>query len=211
MLKKYTSGLLLLCALALSHTAWANDNASRQPLTLYLVLHDDLSHHNTLELRQDYFAWLIKDLESFTDRYVRLAFIRDVPGLTDFAYQNDDVDETYYAWKTTMDRYVIDNDMERNATNKYLLLTQNKINSKTLGASEDKSYTGIASLETFTIPAHELGHMLGGTHEAAEVLYKGGWWCQTNIIESHEKIRSNCYVYSDANKQIMAEHLNRFP
>ncbi|ALU62956.1 MULTISPECIES: hypothetical protein [Pseudomonas syringae group] len=211
MLKKYTSGLLLLCALALSHTAWANDNASRQPLTLYLVLHDDLSHHNTLELRQDYFAWLIKDLESFTDRYVRLAFIRDVPGLTDFAYQNDDVDETYYAWKNTMDRYVIDNDMERNATNKYLLLTQNKINSKTLGASEDKSYTGIASLETFTIPAHELGHMLGGTHEAAEVLYKGGWWCQTNIIESHEKIRSNCYVYSDANKQIMAEHLNRFP
>ncbi|AVX25521.1 Uncharacterized protein ALO42_00814 [Pseudomonas syringae pv. atrofaciens] len=211
MLKKYTSGLLLLCALALSHTAWANDNASRQPLTLYLVLHDDLSHHNTLELRQDYFAWLIKDLESFTDRYVRLAFIRDVPGLTDFAYQNDDVDETYYAWKNTMDRYVIDNDMERNATTKYLLLTQNKINSKTLGASEDKSYTGIASLETFTIPAHELGHMLGGTHEAAEVLYKGGWWCQTNIIESHEKIRSNCYVYSDANKQIMAEHLNRFP
>ena len=211
MLKKYTSGLLLLCALALSHTAWANDNASRQPLTLYLVLHDDLSHHNTLELRQDYFAWLIKDLESFTDRYVRLAFIRDVPGLTDFAYQNDDVDETYYAWKNTMDRYVIDNDMERNATNKYLLLTQNKINSKNLGASEDKSYTGIASLETFTIPAHELGHMLGGTHEAAEVLYKGGWWCQTNIIESHEKIRSNCYVYSDANKQIMAEHLNRFP
>ncbi|ELS44540.1 hypothetical protein JTE78_22965 [Pseudomonas syringae pv. aptata] len=211
MLKKYTSGLLLLCALALSHTAWANDNASRQPLTLYLVLHDDLSHHNTLELRQDYFAWLIKDLESFTDRYVRLAFIRDVPGLTDFAYQNDDVDETYYAWKNTMDRYVIDNDMERNATTKYLLLTQNKINSKTLGASEDKSYTGIASLETFAIPAHELGHMLGGTHEAAEVLYKGGWWCQTNIIESHEKIRSNCYVYSDANKQIMAEHLNRFP
>ncbi|MBI6719388.1 hypothetical protein [Pseudomonas syringae] len=211
MLKKYTSGLLLLCALALSHTAWANDNASRQPLTLYLVLHDDLSHHNTLELLQDYFAWLIKDLESFTDRYVQLAFIRDVPGLTDFAYQNDNVDETYYAWKNTMDRYVIDNDMERNATTKYLLLTQNKINSKTLGASEDKSYTGIASLETFAIPAHELGHMLGGTHEAAEVLYKGGWWCQTNIIESHEKIRSNCYVYSDANKQIMAEHLNRFP
>lgn len=211
MLKKYTSCLLLLCALALSHKAWANDNPSRQPLTLYLVLHDDLSHHNIHELRQDYFAWLIRDLESFTDRYVRLAFIRDVPGLTDFAYQNDDVDETYYAWKNRMDRHVINNGMERNATTRYLLLTQNKINSNTLGASEDKSYTGIASLETFAIPAHELGHMLGGTHKAAEVLYKGGWWCQTNIIESHEKIRSNCYVYSDANKQIIAEHLNRYP
>ncbi|MCK9743372.1 hypothetical protein [Pseudomonas syringae] len=210
MIKKYTS-CLLLCALALSHAAWANNSLSRQPLTLYLVLHNDTSHHGAQELRQDYFAWLIKDLESFTGRYVRLAFIRDVPGLTDFAYQSDDVDETYYAWKNRMDRYVIDNGLERNATTKYLLLTQNRINSKTLGASTDKSYTGIASLETFTIPAHELGHMLGGTHEAAEVIYKGGWWCQTNIIESHEKIRSNCYVYSDANKQIIADHLNRFP
>ncbi|MEX6663993.1 hypothetical protein [Pseudomonas sp. W2-17] len=211
MFKKYTSCLLLLCALAMSHTAWANDNASRKPLTLYLVLHDDISHYNTHELRQDYFAWLIKDLESFTDRYVRLAFISDVPGLTDFAYQNDDVDETYYAWKNKMDRYVFDNGMQRNATTKYLLLTQNRINSDTLGASTDKSYTGIASLETFAIPAHELGHMLGGTHEAAEVLYKGGWWCQTNIVEKHGDLYSNCYVYSDANKQIIAEHLNRHP
>ncbi|KPC31448.1 Uncharacterized protein ABJ99_2818 [Pseudomonas syringae pv. cilantro] len=211
MLKKYTNYLLLFCTLALSHGAWADQTGSKRPLTLNLVLHDDLAHHNTHELRQDYFAWLIKDLESFTDRYVRLTFIRDIPGLTDFAYQNDDVDETFYAWKNRMDRYVIDSGMERDATTKYLLLTQNKINSNTLGASEDKSYTGIASLETYAIPAHELGHMLGGTHEAAEILYKGGWWCQTNIIESHEKIRSNCYVYSDANKQIIAEHLNRHP
>ena len=211
MLKKYTSCLLLLCSLALSHTAWANDNAFRKPLTLYLVLHDDISHYSTHELRQDYFAWLIKDLESFTDRYVQLAFIRDVPGLTDFAYQNDDVDKTYSAWKDKMDRYVIKNGTQRNETTKYLLLTQNRINSDTLGASTDTGYTGIASLETFTIPAHELGHMLGGTHEAAEVRYKRGWWCQTNIVEKHGDIYSNCYVYSDANKQIIAEHLNRYP
>ncbi|MDU8502608.1 hypothetical protein RYB01_25955 [Pseudomonas syringae] len=207
MFKTIASSLLLIATFTLCQAALADDT-SKRPLFFFLLIHDDVKETSDERLTQDYFAWLIKDLESFTDRRVHLQFVRNVPDVTDFQYKNENTDQTYGAWRSEINQYLKEQNLPINGTSKYLLVTQSKMNSTTAGFNGN---TGIASLETFTAPAHELGHMLGGTHELAEVIYKGGWWCETNLVATRQFVRANCYVYSDKNKQKIAANLSEFP
>ncbi|MDU8456397.1 MULTISPECIES: hypothetical protein [Pseudomonas syringae group] len=210
MFKTIAKSLLLIAAFALSQAALAEGDSQR-PLFLFLFIHDDVKETSNERLTEDYFTWLIKDLESFTGRRVHLQFVRNVTDVTDVEYKNDNLDQTYAIWKGRLNQYLSEQNLPKNGTTKYLLLTQSKLNSGTLGFATLNGHTGIASLATFTAPAHELGHMLGGTHELAEVIYKGGWWCETNLVATRQSIRANCYVYSDKNKQKIAANLSEFP
>ncbi|MBA1232357.1 hypothetical protein G7013_22165 [Pseudomonas viridiflava] len=211
MLKTLTRSLLVIATLLLGQMALADDSTSRRPLFFFLFLHDDVKETDTERLVTHYFAWLVKDLESFTGRRVHMQFLRGIPTLTDFAYKGGDSDAIYGAWKQRVDQYLNAQNLPRNGTTKYLLVTQDKIDSSTLGFTVDKGYTGIASLDTYTAAAHELGHMLGGTHELAKVLYRDGWWCETNLVAVRQVVRANCYVYSDKNKQRIAANLSEYP
>ncbi|MCD5995386.1 hypothetical protein KDX38_17580 [Pseudomonas sp. CDFA 602] len=215
MFKAIATSLLMAVTLSLCHGVLANDlpdgPPSKRPLFFYLVIHDDLPQAKIDSLVENHFAWLIKDLESFTGRRINLEFIRNAPALTDFSYKGDDTDQLSALWKKQVDQYMNTHNLPRNHTTKYLLLTNNSINSKVMGFAIDKGYAGIASLETYPAPAHELGHMLGGHHDSAEVLYQNGWWCETNLMPTRVNLRANCYVFSDENKQRIAAHLSEYP
>ncbi|PBQ08125.1 hypothetical protein CCL07_08140 [Pseudomonas congelans] len=210
MFKTIARSLLLVAAFTLSLAALA-DNASKRPLFFFLFIHDDVKETDDARLAEEYFSWLIKDLESFAGRRVHLQFIRNIPDVTDARYKGENLDQTYIAWKNRLNQYLNEKNLPLNGTTKYLLVTQDKMNSGTLGFATLGGYTGIASLETFTAPAHELGHMLGGTHELAEVIYHKAWWCETNLVDTRKNIRSNCYFYSDKNKEKIAANLSEFP
>ncbi|KPY74667.1 hypothetical protein ALQ00_05091 [Pseudomonas syringae pv. tomato] len=210
MFKTIARTLLLIATFTLCQAALADDT-SKRPLFFFLLIHDDVKETSDERLVEDYFAWLIKDLESFTGRRVHLQFIRNVPDVTDFQYKNENTDQTYGAWRSEINQYLKEQNLPINGTSKYLLVTQSRMNSTTAGFATLGGNTGIASLETFTAPAHELGHMLGGTHELAEVIYKGGWWCETNLVATRQSIRANCYFYSDQNKQKIVANLSEYP
>ncbi|MEE4343150.1 hypothetical protein V2J66_16120 [Pseudomonas alliivorans] len=217
MLITHARYLLLIAIFSFCQPARADhgdhvDHATaKRPLFLFLLVHDDVQERNNERLAHDYFSWLVKDLESFTDRRVVLEFVRNVPGLTDFSYRGEQLDAIWKPWQHHIDQYLDRNNLPRNGTTKYVLLTQDRINSSILGFTIANAYTGIASLETFTAPAHELGHMFGGTHESAEVIYRNGWWCETNLIEARNSLRANCYAYSDENRARITEYLSQFP
>ncbi|WP_260414912.1 hypothetical protein [Pseudomonas cichorii] len=191
--------------------AYANEVKEKRPLFLYVFLHDDIPASERTDLKRDYFSWMIKDLESFTGRRVYLDIIEKKSTLSGFAYKTTDLKRGKQEWDQLVDRYIQENNLPRNGTTKYLLLTRHPVNEKILGYTREKHYAAIASMQTYATAAHEIGHMLGGTHEHSQVLFRGGWWCETNITPTREKIRSNCYVYSDKNKKTIAEHLNQFP
>ncbi|KPX44586.1 hypothetical protein RA263_22175 [Pseudomonas syringae pv. tagetis] len=209
MFKTIARSLLLIATFTLCQAALADQ--SKRPLFFFLFIHDDVKETSDARLAQDYFAWLIKDLESFTGRRVHLQFARNVPEVTDFQYKNENTDQTYDAWRSEINKYLTEQNLPINGTSKYLLVTQSRMNSTTVGFANIGGNTGIASLETFTAPAHELGHMLGGTHELAEVIYKGGWWCETNLVATRQSVRANCYFYSDKNKQKIVANLSEYP
>ncbi|HEX8594135.1 MAG TPA: hypothetical protein VF682_12775 [Pseudomonas sp.] len=203
--------LFLLLFASLWNTVYAGQAAEKQPIFLTVFVHDDIPQAERASIRRDYFAWLLKDMESFTERRVFLEFIENKGELTTFKYQGDDIDTIHSNWGNLVHRYTEDNNLRWGITHKYLLLTRHKINSYTLGITKPFHYAAIASMETYQAAAHEIGHMLGGTHEASEVLYKDGWWCETNITPTRYNLRANCYVYSAQNRKIMRNYLDRAP
>lgn len=183
----------------------------KRPLFFYIFVHDDIPVAERANIRADYFSWMIKDLESFTGRRVYIDLIEHRPGLTDFDYRTVDLSEGHLQWTARVNRYLNEKNLPRNQTGKYLLLTRHKINSDTYGYTRIGHYAAVASMQTYTSAAHEIGHMLGGDHEYSEILFRKGWWCETNITPSREVLRANCYIYSDKNKQIIARHLDNYP
>lgn len=209
-----THALKLFVALCLSilvavQPANAQQGSAKRPLFLYIFVHDDIALKDRAALHKDYFEWMQKDLESFTGRRVSLQFIENKAPMTSFRYQSENDTQTLTDWAALVEKYQRTNNLPQHGTAKYLLLTRNNLNEYTLGISSTS--VAIASTQTYTAPAHEIGHMLGGTHEAAEVLYRNGWWCETNIVAVRYPTRANCYIYSDKNKQQIAARLSSEP
>lgn len=191
--------------------ASADEKFTKTPLHFYVFLHDDIPQAERENISKDYFSWLRKDLESFTHRRVYVNFIEHVAPITQYPYQGENLAEILDGWQREVNDYIDKNNLPMNSRTKYLLLTNEKINGMTLGVARDKSYAGIASLGSYPAAAHEIGHLLGGTHEHSEVLFKGSWWCETNIFPTRINVRANCYHYSDKNKEAIAAYLSESP
>ncbi|MGV8916823.1 MAG: hypothetical protein ACOH2R_03305 [Pseudomonas sp.] len=209
-LNKFTLILVILISLFTAQVS-ANEKADKMPLFFYVFIHDDIPLHERDTLRQDYFTWLLKDLESFTGRRVYLELIQNSGPLTSFRYQGEDLYSMLDDWTKLVNVYRNSNNLPINIRSKYLLLTKSPINNHALGYAGFKYPTGVASLGSYPAAAHELGHMLGGVHEAAEVLFKNGWWCETNLVATRVPLRANCYHYSDENKKAIAAYLSESP
>jgi len=191
--------------------ASADEKLTKLPLNFYVFLHDDIPQAQRENISMDYFSWLRKDLESFTHRRVYVNFVHNVAPLTEYAYQGGNLTNILSGWSDSVKNYADKNNLPINRRTKYLLLTNEKINGQTLGIAGQQHYAGIASLGSYPAAAHEIGHMLGGTHDHSEVLYKDGWWCETNIFPTRVGVRANCYHYSDKNKEAIAAYLSESP
>jgi hypothetical protein len=191
--------------------ASADEKLTKLPLNFYVFLHDDIPQAQRENIAMDYFSWLRKDLESFTHRRVYVNFVHNVAPLTEYAYQGGNLTNILSGWSDSVKDYADKNNLPINRRTKYLLLTNEKINGQTLGIAGQQHYAGIASLGSYPAAAHEIGHMLGGTHDHSEVLYKDGWWCETNIFPTRVGVRANCYHYSDKNKEAIAAYLSESP
>ncbi|WP_341522059.1 hypothetical protein AABC73_00860 [Pseudomonas sp. G.S.17] len=203
--------LLLIMLALLWQPAFADLAAEKRPIFLTVFLHDDIPQAERQNIRRDYFVWLLKDLESVSGRRVYLDFIERQGPLTAIDYQGQNEENTLRNWTRLVDQYIAENNRPQSITHKYLVLTRNKINEYTLGLTKPGHHAAIASMATYTAPAHEIGHMLGGSHEASEVIYKDGWWCETNITPTRMGLRANCYVYSDQNRKLMLNYLSKVP
>lgn len=191
--------------------ASADEKFMKTPLHFYVFLHDDIPQAERENISKDHFSWLRKDLESFTHRRVYVDFIQNVAPITQYPYQGENLEKILNGWEHNVNDYIDNNNLPMNNRTKYLLLTNTKINSVTLGVARDKRYAGIASVGNYSTAAHEIGHLLGGAHENAEVLFKAGWWCETNIFPTRINVRANCYHYSDKNKEAIAAYLSESP
>jgi len=204
--------LLLVMLALLWQPAFAGPTPEKRPMFLTVFLHDDIPQAERQNIRRDYFAWLLKDLESVTGRRVYLDLIERQGPLTAFYYQGQNLDNTLGDWTRLVDQYMTENNKPRSpTTQKYLLLTSNKINETTVGMTRPRHYAAIASMTTYTAPAHEIGHMFDGTHEASEISYKDGWWCETNISPTRFGLRANCYIYSAQNRKLMLDYSSKAP
>ena len=195
----------------------------KKPISIIIVLHQDLQKYQKKDLYADYFSWLKTELESISGRDVRFFMYdhHEVPDLSGYNYRNEDSSAALQGWVTLINdwykRALKLDEHEVNLT-KILLLTRNNIHTKaggllggTGGIGLIKGHCAIAAITSYRIPAHEIGHMFGATHEDGEVVYNG-WWHDTIMLsDEFSNARGNAYRYSDKNRNNIRKYLDAFP
>lgn len=195
----------LSCGLVLSLQLPAASAARSLTVTVYV--HDDLADMSDEQLNKDFFQHWLDEMRSFSQQSIEVIFQRKVEHITDIAYAgmpSAKLLEVFTRQLHEQRRHPFLSFMD-----KQLLLTGNSYDHSGLNYNAGLAYlkknTAIASVAAYGAPAHEIGHLLGATHEDAELKFNG-WVCETY---THPRVpaRSNCYRYSDKNRANIADYM----
>lgn len=184
---------------------------NKQPLTLNVFIHEDLSNYSRYKLYETHFSWFSDEIQNLSGRKISVNMFSppEAKTLSDFYYENISAAVSLNAWREKLKNHFGSQLLDDSHTrfNKYLLLTRNNINSSILGIAQFKGSAGIASITSDMTPAHEVGHMFGATHEDSEVLYNG-WWSETIMSAESSALRSDANRFSDKNRENIRNYLN---
>ncbi|MFJ4344925.1 hypothetical protein [Pseudomonas sp. NPDC089401] len=193
-----SSGLLLCLQLPSVYAA--------KSLTVTVYAHDDLATLSDAQLNTDYFQHWLDEMRTFTQHPIEVIFRRKVPGITDIAYADMSSNRLLDQFTREL---LLQDQRPFSFMNKNMLMTRNSYDRSgfnyNAGLAYLKQNTAIASLAAYSAPAHEIGHMLGATHEDAELKFNG-WFCET-YTHPRVPVRSNCYRYSDKNRTHIADYI----
>ena len=177
-----------------------------QRLRVYVFIHDDIGARDEGDINADYFSWWSADLlQRLNDKIsdIEMNYVLNQPGTTDYPYRRRGA-EGLNEWRSRAEHNVaqqggfrLDDDKEKST--KFLLLTASDPGYGGSAIVANRGRASIASWRDVQTPAHVLGHTLGATHAAAEIRYRNGWWCETNMINPSLDLRQRCRTYSDAN------------
>lgn len=184
----------------------ADDELKPNRLTFHLMLHDDTGGTSSQHIHAGYVAWWLADLQRnvVPGKQVDVFYSQRIPGVTDTRY---DYLGSLHDWSDVVASYAQEQHIPQTYKHKFLLIVNGLPEPERYGRSWQKGSEGIASISgRYPEIAHQLGHLLGATHDKAEVRY-GGWWCETNMYAPSLLLRSNCYRYSKANMRRMDDYI----
>jgi hypothetical protein len=184
----------------------------KETIVISVYIHDDLSGYDRGTLYKNYFAWFKTELSEISGRGVLILFPKSPPGVTDYEYQNENEGRSLDLWADIIDNEVIKKAATHSSydaeIDKYLLLTRHDINSNFAGVSYPGGRIGIASISSYRIPAHEIGHMFNATHEDSTVTYNGWWNDSIMSIDAVGSVfRGNNYHFSEKNRENIRNYL----
>lgn len=188
------------------------------PIRLNVVIHDDVPQAMRERLEEDYFGPWVKEMHKITNRHIDIRFSHDVPGISDMDYQGANRkrvvwtlgghNEDYWANRGSAEvNWRVDKTLLLVAQS---YLPEDPSQPERVGEAQLEGPAGWASIKTFSAVGHELGHMFGATHENAQILFNG-WFCESYTYPERNGVRSNCYRYSDKNREAIAAYLSEAP
>lgn len=181
----------------------------KRPLFIFAFVHDDIPESKIPSIFPEHFLPMIKEIKLATGRDVSVRFIRNTPPYTTYAYKGDN-QASYDGWKDLGAQYRDLHNLPRSKTTKFMLLTNDWMNDKTLGLAGVGQPFAIATLSSKQVVGHEVGHMLDAKHELSEVRYNG-WWCETFMAPKVQSLLSNCYVFTNPNHELIKQYLGNVP
>ena len=186
---------------------------SKNPILLMVYIHSDLDGYDINELNNDYFSWVRTELQDISNRNIDMTLNTQStsPEMANFNYKDNSSAYSLHRWSELVDKArskVPGAKFYHPKLIKHLLLTRDPINEKIAGVAYSKDECGIASISSYMTPAHEVGHMLGATHEDAETTYNG-WWHDT-IMKGSNAFHGNLYRFSDKNRESIRNYLSQF-
>ena len=206
--------LILVAILSINISAHAlSDNTLKDdplnPIRIFVLFHDDLPESKRSSSYADRIRPFVTEFKRITGRNISVVFDRNRPPYTNFNYKSDDHQKMFEQWKNLAWAYKKErhdnNEFLSSRNDRILLITNDYINGSPLmggtgGLATQPGHSAIASFERGQTIGHELGHTFNAHHDDSEVLYNG-WWCETFMFPTTFPLRSNCYVFSEANRK----------
>jgi len=214
MTPKITAFLFLsaLCSSVFSADNAETKESPKPPLVLTLFIHDQLSTQEKAGLSSDYLEWFIKALNGLIDRPIQVVAITHKPGYTDFKYRLNNPEKSLSQWSARVSDYIAENNLPLSTKrHKYILLTKNDLSYEVKGRSYPHAGIAIASLKSYTTPAHEISHLLGATHDNAETSHAAGIPCRTIMYPTQSEFIASCYRFSDRNQRAIVDYMSHQP
>ncbi len=180
-------------------------------LHFFFLKHDDLADRTLRELHANYVAWWLADfsLRVLPVEPIRITYAERASWLTSMPYGRIDSLDNFERMLKFLD-HEHNFDMDRTYKRKYVLLTAERPMPGTAGVAFEGGNEAIASVAGLSrIVAHEIGHMLGATHEQAEI--RGWWGCDTNMVPNVSTLRGDCLEYSSANRRAIRSYMRHGP
>ncbi|QWT20373.1 hypothetical protein KPL74_21850 [Bacillus sp. NP157] len=185
-------------------------DTSARPLHVWIFVHDSAGETDAAKFMNWYVDWWIKDMETTVAPGVPItvSLRAHVPGLTDIDYQRGKEDDRLREFRNAGGAYARAEGGRADAMNKFVLFVGAPLAnwpSGTYGTAAPTLDTAIASNHGHRfVFAHEVGHLLGATHEASEQRA----FCTTNMGRM-EFAKLGCYVYTKANDRKIRDYLQR--
>jgi hypothetical protein len=186
------------------------DTAMSEELHVWLFLHDASNESNHAKFLNRYVDWWVKDMEKTVKPGVpvRVSLRTNVPGITDMNYHQGDHGARIrdVAWRGQA--YAQSQGTLTGPLTKYVLVVDEPAanwDKDMRGGAIERFGAAIASTQAHHhIVAHEIGHLLGATHEEAErrILYG----CITNMKDSIWGW-TPCRYYSKANDENIRQYV----
>ena len=183
-------------------------------LVVTVFVHEDIGQVSDRELFERYFkrvaGELIDNVPASALAKVKVKFVRNIAGVTNYAYQNSSAGQSLNGFESGLRGNEARNYVRAMAPyQKYMLLTANPVNSSVLGVSKLSQDVAIATSDQNTV-AHELGHTLGATHEQAEIKHEDWWWGHSTMnagTDMGTTLRKELRRFSPANMQTIRAQL----
>ena len=182
-----------------------------KPITFHIFVHNDVTLSDRV-LALQYFKDFTDEISAITGRTFKFNLLRNIPGVTDFNYTSKSAQEVADRWMAVAAAYKNANNLGWTQTARYILVINGKINDQVLGAAIPRKPALIASVSSYQVIAHEVGHSFTATHEDAEI----GWnpWgipCETYVYPEVSAARANCYRYTRQNREHIVNYLKDAP
>jgi hypothetical protein len=167
-------------------------------------MHDQLTQYERAELGENHLKPMLSQLEEITGRRTVVTIIQNEPGLTNFGYRAEELEEPLRRLHSESIKYADAKNLPRpSERHKYVLVTSNKFNGTVHGIAAVNFHVAMASLKNYNTLAHKIGHLFGAEHEAAT-----GFPCQTIMWGNSATSIIPCYYFSEANKALIRQYVD---
>jgi hypothetical protein len=193
---------------ALTELYGGSDAPAEKTLHVWIFLHDRSGEHDYAKFLNWYAAWWIKDMETNVrpGLPIRVSLRARVPGLTDMNYHDGPAKSRISDIAVAGARYVKEQGGHVDRLTRFVLFVNEpprNLPSGVLGSAFEPYRAAIASNRGHRhIFAHEVGHLIGATHEAAE----NRFFCVTNMADNIIG-KAACREYTKANQQNIRDYL----
>ncbi|WP_369926956.1 hypothetical protein [Xanthomonas sp. NCPPB 2632] len=184
------------------------DASAEKTLHVWVFLHDRSGEDNYAKFLNWYAAWWIKDMETTVrpGMPIRVSLRDRIPGLTDLDYHAGKAEKRISDVAVAGARYVRESGGHVDNLSRFVLFVADpprNFPSRVLGGAIEPFRAAIISNRGHRhIFAHEVGHLIGATHEAAE----NRFFCVTNMADNIIG-KAACQVYTKANDQNIRDYL----